>query len=314
LLPDLTGSCECWAWEHGDPTPSFFEGDAADRANVQRHKIQHVYPVLRGVVAISEFIRHDIQAPGAIVIPNGCDHAPDLGSKNLQDLPADPAAPLRLGTLMRLGSGEARYKGNALFVELCRRLKALGVAVEPHVMGRGLPSDAAPFEEQGIRVHLNAPDAEKWTYLRGLDVFMSCSQWEGFNLPLVEAEAVGTIGMAFDTGAHPEVTPFVVSSLDEAVELVRALAVNRTHLLESSRRSYQFARSRFRWADAADALINTVLSGDGVPPSKRHSAGAAPRLSPLLLARKGIRALRDEGVAATTAKGARFVWKRLNRP
>ena len=47
------------------------------------------------------------------------------------------------------------------------------------------------FRARGLTVHLNAGDAARDRYLHELDVFVTCSRWEGFNLPLLEAQAQG---------------------------------------------------------------------------------------------------------------------------
>ncbi|MDD5312472.1 MAG: glycosyltransferase family 4 protein [Dehalococcoidia bacterium] len=62
------------------------------------------------------------------------------------------------------------------------------------------------------------------------DVYVSASRWEGFNLPLAEAQACGRPVVAFNIGPHPEVmidevTGFLVPELDlpamaEKIELL----------------------------------------------------------------------------------------------
>ena len=42
-------------------------------------------------------------------------------------------------------------------------------------------------------------------YYAACDVYTTCSQWEGFNLPAAEAQACGKKVVAFDIGSHPEV-------------------------------------------------------------------------------------------------------------
>lgn len=259
LLPELQAEIPCWAWEHGDPTPALFEQDGAERQRIKERKTAF-YSRLSGVIAISDFIRHDIGCLGAQVIYNGCDHVPHAESKNQQDIEVGELRPLRVGTLMRLGSGEALYKGNALFRQFATRLREVAPNVEIHVMGRGSDADALPFRRAGIKVHLNAPDAEKWKYLRTLDVFLSFSLWEGFNLPLAEAQALGTVGLALDTGAHPEVTPLVMANVDEALAQVRSYDVRRELLLEQSQLCWRFVHERFRWARCAALFEQTVLA------------------------------------------------------
>ena len=260
MLPALQRQYRCWAWEHGDPSPEFFDIGRAEREQTKDYKRQAVYAKIQGVVAISEFIRHEIGFLPAHVVYSGCDHTPWYDSKSNQDIVAGSTRPLRVGTLMRLGQGEAQYKGNALFRQFCAAVHAAQINAEFCVMGRGTQADAEPFAQANIRTYLNGSAHDKWRYLRGLDVFFTCSLWEGFNLPLVEAQAVGTLGMAFDTGAHPEVTPFVVGSVDDAVALVHAYANNRALLLRHAHMGWRFARGQFSWARTVDALEALLLA------------------------------------------------------
>lgn len=266
VLPLLSPAIRTWVWEHGDPSPALFSVDSAERHAVKEAKIRDCYPAVTGVIAISHFIRADIRWPAAVVIHNGCDHVPDLGTKGAFDFNPAATAPLRVGTLMRLGQEESHYKGNRLFLEVVARCTAQGVPAHFMAMGRGTAEDAAFFAAKGIETHLNAPDGMKWEYLRGLDVFISPSLWEGFNLPLVEAQALGTMGVAFDTGAHPEVTPFVVSSVDEVVALLKRLAADRPLLQRHSMLSYRFVRGRFGWERCAQAFLRVTGPGAAVRP------------------------------------------------
>ncbi|MFN2445558.1 MAG: glycosyltransferase family 4 protein [Vicinamibacterales bacterium] len=247
LLPYFTHEFTCMAWEQGDPSPAFFDEDRAHRERIVRHKREAVYGQLHSVITSSRFLRQDIAWPSARVIPLGCDHVLDLGPKPMTALAAANGRPLQIGTLMRLGAGEARYKGNRIFLDLHDSVRHAGLDATFHVLGRGTPADARPFEDAGCRVHLNATDAERAVYLRNLDIFVSCSLWEGFNLPLVEAQAAGTVGLAFDTGAHPEVTPFVMSCFDDLLGQIRVYAEDRELLLAQSVAAYRFVRQRFRW-------------------------------------------------------------------
>ena len=95
-------------------------------------------------------------------------------------------------------------------------------------------------------------------YLRRLDVFISCSQWEGFNLPLVEAQALGTVGLAFDVGAHPEVTPLVVAHLHEAVTLIDTYSRHPGLLGEHAAKGYHFVRRRFAWNDTTTRFLSGI--------------------------------------------------------
>lgn len=245
-------------WEHGDPNPLFFDelGQQARQNEIDR-KRSYCYPAADALIVISDFIRRDIgyesSKPPKIVIYNGADHAPALGPKSLVDLSPD-GRPLRIGTLARLGAGEARYKGFETFVGLIQTLRGRGVEVQPCFLGRGTAAEAQALISAGFEVELNSSEDRKWSYLRGLDLFVSCSQWEGFNLPLVEAQAVGTLGLALDVGAHPEVASLVFRDTAALCEEIEKLALNRKALTSLSAETYWNTREKFSWTKATGEL------------------------------------------------------------
>jgi glycosyltransferase involved in cell wall biosynthesis len=256
-LPSLAERFKCWAWEWGDPTPDFFAAEQEARAVIIANKRRTVYPAITGVIAGSEFLRSDVGWANCQVVYPASDHAPDLGPKTFAAGLSRPGS-LRVGTLMRLGAGEARYKGNHLFREIKACCDRQGIDCTFVVAGRGTEDDAMPFRESGIDVRLGLTDEEKWEYLRGLDVFVSCSLWEGFNLPLAEAEAMGTVGLAFDVGAHPEVTPFVMGGISDVVRQLRAYSLKRALLQAHSATGYRFVRERFSWRATTQSLLEIL--------------------------------------------------------
>jgi glycosyltransferase involved in cell wall biosynthesis len=255
MIRELSATHDCWAWEMGDPTPGLFP-DRQAREDIIKNKKVISYPYARGLFVLSHFLKAEIGQKHAVVIHLGCDHMPDLGTKGLAELPAETGRPLRVGTLMRFGKGEAFYKGGHLYLKLIDDLEAAGAdrAFEFHAAGAGTAADAGDLAQRGLATHLNLTDEEKAAYLRSLDVFISFSLWEGFNLPLVEAQALGTVALAFDTGAHPEVTPFVCRDVNDIRQQLLAFAGDRAHLLRCSAMAYRFVRQRFNWAAAVGRM------------------------------------------------------------
>ncbi len=278
-LPILDHWFRTMVYEHGDPTPGLFPREQFARERGRSHKRKHVYPHVSRVVAISEFIRSDIGWPAASVVLNGSDHVPDQGPKAIRDVVLRANRPLRVGTLMRLGHGESQYKGVEEFAGLVASFAGQD-CVEFSIMGRGTVVDRDRWSAAGVECHLNASDEERALYLRNLDVFFSPSMWEGFNLPLVEAQASGTVGVAYDVGAHPETTPFLVSTTSDVKFLLETWNVDRVALSEASERSYNFVRSKFLWEqtakDFAAQLDQTMLASRGEL-WRRSSIGRAGR-------------------------------------
>ena len=289
MLPALAGQFPTVVFEHGDPSPTFFDEDADERQRIRSNKIVSVYPHVSRVLASSHFLRHDIEWLAAGVVALGCDHVPDPGPKDLTQNSHRRARPLRVGTLMRLGEGESKYKGVELFADLVDMSRSRR-GIEFAIMGRGTDDDRDRWEALDVEVHLNASDDERATYLRNLDVLVSPSMWEGFNLPLVEAQASGTVGMAFDVGAHPETTPYLMSNLDDAVDLLGVWGDNRDELARASRTSYRFARSKFTW-DTSARLLASHLDDVARPPQVADPPGSvASRVDRLerLVRREGL--------------------------
>lgn len=252
VLPALEMWIPTVVFEHGDPTPTMFENDVQEREQIKVNKLKRVYPNVDEVLASSHFLRHDIGWLDAKVVPLGCDHVTDYGPKTFEDRSSD-FAPLKVGSLMRLGAGEALYKGLSEYLAVVEQFEGQG-GIEFSIMGRGDESDRVWWEERGVRCYLNATDEERSEYLSKLDVFISPSKWEGFNLPLVEAHASGTVGLAFDAGAHPETTPFLLANVDDAVFLIHEWASDHSRLLVASEQCYRYSRRKFSWAGTAMEL------------------------------------------------------------
>ncbi len=250
-------------WEHGDPSPELIPHQALARQLEKTNKLKNVYPFVDQVVAISEFIKSDIEWQKAVVIPNGLSLR-DIVPKQYPET----ISTLKIGTLMRLGAGESLYKGQDLFLKLAIALKESKLPAELHIAGKGSSSEAKDYTKHGIQTHLNLGHEEKINYLNGLDVFFSPSLWEGFNLPLIEAQTLGTPSFAFDTGAHPEVCPHIVSNINELIGCMKAAYKNPALLKEWGETGHQMVTSRFNFEEGAK-FLSSAPSGKQLEYSPR---------------------------------------------
>jgi hypothetical protein len=177
-------------------------------------------------------------------------------------------------------------------------------------MGRGTEADGDEWREVGVTPILNAPDDAKAEYLRTLDVFVSPSMWEGFNLPIVEAQALGTVGIGFDVGAHPETALHLASSISDAISMIEHWNSDRKHLALACERAYQYVRTQFDWdltaegisIHCSDLLISPQTQN--IESSVETKMSSQPARSGVL--KRGVRLLRREGL-----RGVRRVLKRL---
>lgn len=294
VLPELTGPFRTIAYEYGDPPPQYFGSDAAARTAEVVRKREHVYPNVSAVLAISDFIATDIEWPAAQVVVLGVEHVPDLGHKT--EVSQRPV-PLRVGAMMRLGSGEAKYKGTDHLLTLA----ADNPGLSWQFAGRGTDADAEALRRGGFQTLLNPTDEQRTGFLRDIDVFVTLSMWEGTNLPMVEAEALGTPALALATGAHPQFTPFTFESSSDIAAQLHAYDADRLRLSADGVRCYDHVRGSMSWSDNGAALAQ-LCEGAPMPPPprsawRRHAAKAG----------RVRRAVADEGIRATVSDWRRRV-------
>lgn len=236
--------------DHGDPTPELFQNENTQSFLRRQYETRMKnFSLADKIITISEFIKFDIGYPEAEIIYHGSDNIPDYGVKKTLS-----NGKLKIGMLGRIGQDENNYKGIRFFREIVR---SLGVEkFEFYFCGHGKIEDAQDLISEGIKVKVNITEKEKIEYLRAIDIFISTSLWEGFNLPLIEAQSLGTLSLAFDTGAHPEVTIFHFSSVNQMVSFINTLDSNRGLLLHYSHSCYAFSRSQFSWKNAAIKILS----------------------------------------------------------
>jgi len=326
-LPHLPGPVVCV--EHGTPPGSFFPrrlGRRIDALTVSRYR--EVYGRLRpgdGVVAISQYIRSCLPPAvreRAVVIHNGADHYP-LAT-------AEEAAAFRrqLGIgedqVMVLWVGRAElandlqpYKGFRELLTLAPRLVAAVPQVRVVVVGRGDDAARQAMVRAGITVAFSLPRPTMPAALRAADLLLSTSRWEGFNLPLAEAQFQGTPVVAYRLCAHPEVVADGVSGV--LVERREELLEAAVHLARDKERRQALSAgaravaARFSWdanADALAAYLRRCLE-------ERQDSAAAPAPLPAKDLRYYgnvvVQILRQEGPLALAWAVASGMRKRLRR-
>ncbi|MBE2213416.1 MAG: glycosyltransferase [Opitutaceae bacterium] len=180
-------------------------------------------PAASAVVAVSRFVR-DTQTAALIrldqpleVIPNGVDHIAAGASSER------PSA-VRVLSAGRFEPGT--YKQSELVFALEQILRDSGPTASIGVLAQAGELAASIARNSGV-VALGRPsDAELAGLVRGCEVVVCFSRWEGFNLPLAEAQVLGKPCLVFDIGAHREVVahPWLLcADLAEMAGKVRAL-------------------------------------------------------------------------------------------
>ncbi len=166
----------------------------------------------------------------------------------------------------RINPHDQPYKGTAELMASAGELRQNYPESRMMMAGIGSDYDVKLCEEAGIIPVIEAP--QKWMaglYLAS-DIYCSCSKWEGFNLPLLEAQSFGKPAVAYRIGAHPEVlndkaTGFLVDTHEEFISRLGELINSSDLRSEMGARAAEWA-SRFTWdsyADGVEKVLEDVL-------------------------------------------------------
>lgn len=274
LLPRL--KAPSIAVEYGVSSTAGFP--AKIRANFAYVKFMQERVYLRGarrIVTISEYLKRQLP-PGlagkASVIYLGADHyqrqSAGAGGEALRKQLGVGEKDILMLYIGRLSSADQPYKGTAELAELGRVLAGEDKRLRLLMVGFGGQREQNWLEKTGAQVITNAPAEQMPAIYTACDIYVTASHWEGFDLPLVEAQSFGKPVVALDIGAHPEVmadgeSGLLAADLDGLGQALRRLASNddlRTRMGEAARG----VAERFKWkttVTAYEQLIKEVVDG-----------------------------------------------------
>ena len=248
------------------PTDGYADGALRIQELVRDLRRRYV-PDASLVIAISDFIARSqsrVDAAGRAPVRSvllGADHV-DRPTWSSTGGAANPPSGLAADTLDRLARRGCRtilalgrweagcYKNSEAAFDVLDRLRAavpecvLLVLEQPDRL-------AVPDRLRDAVVPIGFPDdVELADVMRRVDLGISVSRWEGFNLPLAEMQWLERPALAFDVGAHPEVVVhpwFLCRDLDEMTGKARDLLAGRGP--DATTRAVATARFRnlFRW-------------------------------------------------------------------
>ena len=162
----------------------------------------------------------------------------------------------------RLNPEGQPYKGTAELMSVAGRVRAELPQARLVMAGFGTEADGDWVRSQGGLAVVNAPVDDMPSLFAAADVYVTASKWEGFDLPLVEAQRAGAPVVAYRAGAHPEVVDDGVSGVlvDSADGLFNAL---RDLVADADRRATMGVKARewagrFRWEETVEGYDRVV--------------------------------------------------------
>ena len=218
-----------YLYDHGEPPPELFLTDRTHREDVNWEK-RFVAPLARRTFVISQTIFDQQFQSDAVVLRNGNSHlsawTPDWARRRAE-LREKFGFANRFVVLSvcRFGEEERRYKGIDAYLDLVGELPFIFPDLAKKSIfvqaGRGNQRDIAYVKEGGLRPFANVTELELAELYAASDLYLSLSKWEGYNLGVGQALAMGLPVVASDIPAHRE---FGVNTASTIVRLCALLA------------------------------------------------------------------------------------------
>ncbi len=259
LLPRLAPPAV--AVDHGVCSTEGFPARLRANFAYMRYAQQHGYfRFADTVVTVSGYLKRELPSflqGRTRVIYNGADHYQGGDGKALRrELGVQPEEVLLL-YVGRLNPRHQPYKGTSELVQVFRVLRRTRPEVRLLMVGFGSDEDRRWLEGEGVLVMANAPAEQMPSIFAACDIYVTASRWEGFDLPLVEAQSFGKPVVALDIGAHPEVvgrnrSGFLVENTGELGGAIALLAADR-RLRAAMGAAARENAARFTWAAAVAA-------------------------------------------------------------
>jgi GT2 family glycosyltransferase/glycosyltransferase involved in cell wall biosynthesis len=167
----------------------------------------------------------------------------------------------------RLNLTNQPYKGLAELVDIYEDVSIKNKNIKLLTVGYGSKNDEELLKNHGLLSLSNVPEEMMSIIYSSCDIYTTCSQWEGFDLPAGESQYFGKPVICYNIGAHPEVvingkTGFIVKNKNEFAEKITLLSENK-NLREKMGRDAQDFIKKFTWQnsiDSYDSEIRKILS------------------------------------------------------
>jgi GT2 family glycosyltransferase len=214
-------------YDYGEPTPELFP-DAAARRDVNAEK-RFCYGLADRTFAISRSVQAESGYPGMGVIRLGNSHLAAWNRdielrRKLVRRTFDVDDKLLVLNVCRFHRAERQYKGIDVYANVLWELGLTRPDLRERTVfalcGKAGKEDVREMEELGLQVFPNLSDSELIDLYAAADVYMNFSRWEGYNLGIGQALALGLPVIASDIPAHRE---FPISTSNDMTVILRKL-------------------------------------------------------------------------------------------
>ncbi len=207
----------------------------------------------------------------AFFIYNGADHyktrkISSLESADFREKLGISRNDILLLYVGRLNLTNQPYKGLAELISIYQDIYRKHNNIKLLAVGYGSKNDEELLKNQGIHAIGNASEEMMPLIYSSCDIYTTASKWEGFDLPVAEAQGFGKPTISYNIGAHPEVaddgkTGYVVSDKKEFREKLEMMLLDPDMCKEMGKNALEFSKD-FTWENSVnnyDNLIKNIL-------------------------------------------------------
>jgi GT2 family glycosyltransferase/glycosyltransferase involved in cell wall biosynthesis len=247
-------------FDHGEPNPEFFP-DRRERELADWEK-RFCAPLATRVFAISRTIKEQSLNPDMTVLRNGNSHLSEWTARTqgVRRMKRDGLGwedKFVVLSVCRFTRVERFYKGVDKFIELKEELWFSHPDTRGKVVfvlaGKADEEDIVEMEDAGLSVFANVSDRLMTELYAASDLYISFSKWEGYNLGIGQALAMGLPVIASDIEAHREFPIDTTNSVSVASEKLYEHFTARRD--ETKRRA-----TIFDWDEPVGKLVDIIRS------------------------------------------------------
>lgn len=229
----LGDACATLVYDYGEPNPDFFPDADARRAVLTEKRL--CLPMADRLYAISQSICDEAHEPRmkSIRIANSHLTVWEPSYRHRRTSTREHMQwqeKIVVMNVCRFHKSERHYKGIddyiALLHEFQRRYPDLAQRIVFLLCGKGTEEDQAEMEAQGLTILANASDDRLIDMYAAADIYVNLSRWEGYNLGIGQALAMGLPVLASDIPAHREFGVPVSNDSRELADQLKGLCDN----------------------------------------------------------------------------------------
>jgi GT2 family glycosyltransferase len=280
----IGGHIPVLSYDYGEPAAEFFQDPTrAYLLNVGYQK-RAAAALTTTIATISQSVKDETLNKDARVVGLANSHLP-AWSESLRPERAHVRAEqgwedcFVVLTVCRFHENERAYKGLDTIATILRECPYLYPEQSRPLIwalaGAGTPEDVAQAEDLGFTVFPNVTDAMLADLYKAADAYMGFSKWEGYNLGISQALAMGLPTLGSDIPAHREFGIPTTNSVLVACEWLAQEVERRAAATPGQRRPtvYDWDRSAAAFVDLVEEMLRDSAAQ---PPRAGASGGVWP--------------------------------------